>query len=153
MNPNSALPLKSESPDIALLAQSGARRVLVVDDDPLMRAIASAMLQSQGWQVFHAGSADEAIALFRFCDQRNMRLSAVILDMVLPGGKDGLETLAALRQMDPAVRVIATSGFFERNAVVRCIDAGFDEVLPKPYNSQQLSDALSRLFRGSLRSS
>ena len=119
-------------------------RVLVVDDDPLMRAMTSAMLHSYGWQVFHAGSADEAMMLLKFCSQCQLELSAVIMDLVLPGGRSGLEALAALRTLAPKVPIIATSGFFESSSPARCLSFGFDDVLPKPYTSQQLCDTLNR---------
>ena len=120
-------------------------KILVVDDDPLMRAVTSAMLQAQGWQVFQAGSAEEATMLVKFCEQRRMRLTVVLLDMVLPGGMSGLEALKELRGLDPDVPVIATSGFFEDSAVSRCMAEGFKAVLPKPFSSNQLCEALARL--------
>lgn len=126
---------------------SSARRVLLVEDDPLVRALTGAMLNSQGWQVFNAGSADEAARLFGFCRRRRIPLSAVLLDMVLPGGMTGLETLAVLRSLDPTIPVIATSGYFEVDAIKRCLAAGFNDVLAKPYSSRQLCETVDRLAR------
>ena len=73
-------------------APNGSTRVLFVDDDPLMRAMAGAILHSLGWQVFHAGSGEEATMLFKFCSQRDMPVAAVIMDIVMPGGMSGFAT-------------------------------------------------------------
>src|SRR4051812_31300272 len=106
---NELLPTIGDLPPDQENSQPDGPRVLVVDDDPLVRALTSAMLHSQGWQVFHAGSADEATVLLKFCAQCNLHLSAIIMDLVLPGGRSGLEAFTTLRLLAPEVPVIATS--------------------------------------------
>jgi CheY-like chemotaxis protein len=150
MNPSNYQPKEPPLPGQEMPHANGPR-VLVVDDDPLMRAMTSAMLHEEGWQVFHAGNAHEATMLLKFCGQCNLPLSVVIMDLVLPGGMSGLEALAALRSLDPIVPVIATSGFFEDDALSRCLAFGFDGVLPKPYSSRQLTLALSKYAGDSLK--
>ena len=144
---NSPIPMMDYYDEELAEPISSTKRVLLVEDDPLVRALTGAMLNSHGWQVFNAGCADEAARLFGFCRRRQIPLSAVLLDMVLPGGMTGVETLAILRELDPTVPVIATSGYFEHDAMKRCLAAGFDDILAKPYSSRQLCEKVDRLAR------
>lgn len=120
----------------------GASRVLFVDDDPLVRAMAGAILQALGWEVIHACSGEEAASLLQSCGDRQVPVDVVIMDIVMPGGMSGVDALQHLRQIDPRVRVIASSGFFDRGGEEICSELGFSGVLAKPYSPEQLSEKL-----------
>ena len=125
-------------------APNGSSRILFVDDDTLVRAMASAMLESQGWQVFQACNGEEATQLFTFCSTQRMPVAVVIMDIILPGGMNGIDTMQKLRALDPEVRIIASSGYFEVDGRAQCQSIGFSDVLPKSYSPEQLSSTLLR---------
>ena len=73
--------------------------------------------------------------------------SAVLMDMTLPGGMNGEETFLELRKIDPLVRVIASSGFFDEGAAATFKELGFVNILPKPYPASELSRVIYESIR------
>ena len=136
------------SPNALPEESSGGRgnlRVLFVDDDPLIRAMAGAILQALGTEVIHASSGEEAATLLRSCGDRGVRVDLVILDLVMPGGMSGVDALDELRRIDPKVRGVASSGFFESGAEDMCSRLGFTAALTKPYSPEELSEVLGNI--------
>src|SRR5688572_632128 len=82
-----------------------SHRILVVDDEPLIRRLTQTLLESVGFQVFTAANGDEALAIF---EQRPEGIDLVLLDLAMPG-KSGEEVLQELRRLDAAVRVLILS--------------------------------------------
>lgn len=109
--------------------------VLIVEDEPLLRLIAVALIEDAGCAALEAGSADEAIAQL----EHNADISAVFTDIGLPGEMDGRRLAAVVRRRWPPVELILTSGH------TRIDDSDLPEggrFLPKPYTATQLADAL-----------
>jgi class 3 adenylate cyclase/CheY-like chemotaxis protein len=105
-------------------------RVLVVDDTPFNRQLLTRLLGSIGHEAAEAPDGRAALAFLR--DPSNPPIDVVLLDIVMPE-MDGYETLAALKS-DPALRdlpVIVISGVDELDSVVRCIEMGAADYLPK----------------------
>lgn len=114
-------------------------RILVVDDEPAMRAMAKAMLESMGIESVLANSGEQAIDLFhqsQMSDESSITMA--IMDLTLPGGMSGVEALQELQEMDGDFPVVATSGYLEENAYEICQQIGFVGVLPKPYTAEKL---------------
>src|SRR5687767_12520859 len=87
-------------------------RILLVDDEPVLRAMVGSVLLSQGWEVLNASSGEEAEQLLKYCVGRHTPVDVVILDLILPGGISGMEAVQVLRQIQPGVRIVASSSFF-----------------------------------------
>ncbi|MCB1229610.1 MAG: response regulator [Verrucomicrobiae bacterium] len=117
-------------------------RVLVVDDEVGMRALSCAIIKSLGFQAIAVNTGEEAIETYRQHLQRSEPISAVIMDLALPGGMSGLETTDLLRQMDSSVAVIASSGYLQQNARAAALERGFAGILPKPYTPERLTAEL-----------
>jgi len=117
---------------------NGRNRVLVVDDDPAVLMMARAVLLGGGFSVIPATCGESAVSIYteEFFSQRE--ISLVLLDLTLPGGITGLETLDSLRKIDPNVRVIASSGYFDESAMQLARKRGFAGILPKPYSADKL---------------
>jgi adenylate cyclase len=114
-------------------------RVLVVDDDPLNRTILRRGLEREGHDVVTAADGVEALAALR-ADA----LDLVLLDIVMPN-VDGFAVLEALKS-DPALRdipVIMISAVDDHESVIRCIEAGADDHLPKPFDPVLLRARIS----------
>ena len=80
--------------------------VLVVDDEPLLRLSAVAVLEDAGYATLQAGSADKAIQQL----EANAGIRAVFTDIDMPGGMDGLQLAAVIRDRWPPVELLVTSG-------------------------------------------
>src|SRR5205085_7460111 len=114
-----------EPPDMAPALRPGTR-VLVVDDDDLVRGVLQAMLERKGCQVLLAGNGREGADLFR---REAGRLDAVLLDLNMPV-LDGEGALAEMRAADPRVPIWIMTGYDPAGREDRLI--GVRGVLPKP---------------------
>lgn len=118
--------------------------ILVVDDEADVRAIASRMLKQGGFSVLAAADGKEGVELFR---QHKTAIAGVLLDLTMPCC-DGEETFRLLRAMDPAVRVVITSGYNEQDVTQRFVGKGLAGFIQKPF---QLEELLATM-RGAVRS-
>lgn len=82
------------------------RGVLVVEDEPLIRIDIADFLRSEGFLVFEASNADEAIAIL----ETGVMIEAMFTDIDMPGSMDGLKLSAAVRDRWPPIKIVATSG-------------------------------------------
>ena len=112
--------------------------ILVVDDDEAVRSSLAVVLDELGYSVLEAGSGEEAIQLY---GANASRIDAVILDMTMPG-IDGRETFAGLRKIDPAARIIVSTGYSRASGADTLVEAGAVTVLQKPYRIRDLVAAL-----------
>lgn len=113
-------------------------KILVVDDEPSVLAIASAILNTIGVTAVKARTGEEAVAVVQAEMEAGRRVALVVQDLTMPGGMSGFETMEALSQIDPGIRVIACSGFFQDGALELCRSIGFTNILAKPYTPDSL---------------
>ncbi len=145
---NTTTPSFNSSPDATLAAPALKGRILLVDDEPVLRAMVGTVLISQGWEVLNASSGEEAEQLLRYCVSRHTPVDVVILDLILPGGISGMEAVQVLRQIQPGIRVVASSSFFASDdSKASCMNLGFDDILPKPYSASDLTGIMERNAR------
>ncbi len=117
-------------------------RVLVVDDEQAMQALAYTILDRLGHAPFTVGSGEDAIEAYREAYENNEPFSAVVMDLALPGGISGLEATIAIKQIDGRAKIIVSSGYLEQNARGAALEHGFAGILPKPYTAERLSSEL-----------
>jgi DNA-binding NtrC family response regulator len=116
--------------------------VLVVDDDPEIQWVLGKYLQSEGAEVHHASSADDAISVVR-----NDVVPAVALcDLRMPG-KDGLWLAGRFQTESPTTAVVMTTGVHDFDAAVRSLQAGAVDYVTKPFAKERLQEALRRAMR------
>ena len=123
------------------LPRQDGRVVLVVDDEPLVRASTAASLRSLGFRVREAGDGRAAIAVFR---EHHAEIDAVVLDMVMPGLR-GRDVYLAFRELRPDVRVLLVTGNAFGAEVQSILDLGVGAYLPKPYDDRQLMASLRHI--------
>ncbi len=113
--------------------------VLVVEDEPLVRMDIVEHLSDQGFDVFEAGNADEAIAIF----QAEPAIQLMFTDIDMPGSMDGLKLSAAVRNRWPPVRIIVTSG----HKIVEVTDLPDGSMFfSKPYRHLHISTSMRELI-------
>ena len=122
-------------------------RILVVDDEPLVRRAVSRLMQRLGHVVAEAADADSALRL-----TRDTMFDVAFVDYDMPGGPDGLAVLARLREIMPrCVRVLMT-GRTDFPVVVEAINKGqVLRVLPKPFHAEQLEELLDEVVEAARR--
>jgi CheY-like chemotaxis protein len=118
----------------------GATTVLLVDDEPAVREVTAPLLEELDCTVHRAASGCEALALL---EREHARIDVVLLDLTMPE-QTGLEVLEALRQVDPEVCAVLTSGYGIENAGETFLPPGAVGFVPKPHDLANLESALRR---------
>jgi CheY-like chemotaxis protein len=120
----------------------GSGRILVMDDEEVVREIAQAMLIELGYMVECAKNGSEAVDIYRKRMEEGTPFSAVIMDLTIPGGMGGKEAINLLLKNDPNVKAIVSSGYSTDPVMASYRDYGFVAVLSKPYLLQEMSTIL-----------
>ena len=118
----------------------GRGLVLVVDDEEPVRQVVSSMLTELGYSVVTAGNGQEGIEIFR---KRRSEIDLVILDVTMPV-LDGVACFGELRQIDPEVRVVVSTGHAVDRAAQLLLDRGARGFVQKPFVKSDLSQALAK---------
>jgi PAS domain S-box-containing protein len=134
----------SRQEEVAVAGADGSCRVLVVDDEDMVRTLLVRMLERLGFSAVTCSSGEEAVQIYQDAIEAGQPFAAVITDLVMPAGMDGVKTAASLRAIDPKVKVIASSGYSDDPAMARCEDFGFSGAVRKPYTLDSLREALGR---------
>lgn len=123
------------------------RKILLVDDDPLIRRIVTKTLTANGYQVLEASSGAEGLAL-----ARSQPPDLILLDLMMPG-MDGFEVCAALRQdsLTVNVPVLMLTALDQTDAKVRGLQTGADDYITKPFNLDELITRIEAHLRRSER--
>ena len=128
-------------------AVAGSGRILVMDDEEMIRDIAGSLLSMIGYQVSFAVDGEEAIALYAESLRSEERFDAVIMDLTIPGGMGGKEAIGKLRELDPKVKALVSSGYSTDPVMSDYRRFGFKGVVLKPYIIEDLSKALQRVLQ------
>lgn len=124
--------------DAAAADYRGNGLVLLVDDEPAIRAVGTRMLETMGFTVITAEDGVEAVAQFQ---AHQAEIVCVVLDLTMPR-MDGAETLQELTRLHPGVRVVLCSGYSHEEVAARFADQGVAGVLHKPFQMHQLATVI-----------
>ncbi|HDO30813.1 MAG TPA: PAS domain S-box protein, partial [Desulfobacteraceae bacterium] len=117
----------------------GSGNILVMDDDQDVCEVAGMMLTELGYAVAFARDGQEAVRLYQEAMKDRHPFDYVILDLTVPGGMGGEETIKELRKIDPEVKAIVSSGYSSSPIMANFREYGFTAVAVKPYNIVELS--------------
>ncbi len=126
---------------------SGKGRVLIMDDEETVRAVAKDMLEFLGYHAVLSSSGEEAIEKFVKAKALGEPYDALILDLTVPGEMGGKEVIAKLREIDPHVRAVVSSGYSADPVMAEYQRYGFAAVIPKPYQLSTLSHVMDKVVR------
>jgi two-component system cell cycle sensor histidine kinase/response regulator CckA len=127
-------------------SRGGGARILLMDDETMVRRVALSMLAALGYAPVAAREGTEAVRLYREAAEAGRPFAAVVVDLTVPGGLSGEETLERLRELDPQARVVASSGYAaepEHRGTGRARFSGF---LPKPYSLTEMGRVLEAVL-------
>ena len=125
----------------------GRGKILVMDDEEMLRSLIRQMLNRMGYEVELANDGQEAIGLYRRAMEAGKPFDAVILDLTVPGAMGGKEAIGRLCEIDANVKAIVSSGYSIDPVMSHYDEYGFCGVVEKPYNIQKLSEALNQIFK------
>ena len=127
------------------ISSSGSGKILVMDDEDMVRNVTSEMLTTLGYEVETARNGVEAIKLYQQSSEAGKPYDAVILDLTIPGGMGGRETIEKLLAINPEIKAIVSSGYSNDPILSEYQKYGFCEVLVKPMMLGELSEVLKKL--------
>ncbi len=124
--------------------QTAGGHILIMDDEKIVRDIVGEMLNFLGYTTYSAEDGAQAIKLYQEALTNGAPFDAVLMDLTIPGGMGGKETMVRLLEIDPQARGIASSGYANDPIMAHFADYGFKAVIPKPYQMDELRTLLTR---------
>ena len=122
------------------------RKILVMDDDEIIREFIGETLSQIGYEVEYARDGSEAIELYRRAKESNNAFDAVIMDLTVSGGMGGREAIEKLREIDPDVKAVVSSGYSNDPVMSEFKKYGCRGVIAKPYKIEELSKTLYKVI-------
>ena len=117
-------------------------RVLFMDDEEPIRAMAKKLMLRMGLEFEAAADGKAAIDLYTAAMKAGRRFDLVVMDLTIPGGIGGKEAIATLRQIDPKIRAIVSSGYSSDLAMSDFRKHGFRGMVAKPYDITELATVI-----------
>jgi signal transduction histidine kinase/CheY-like chemotaxis protein len=121
-------------------------RVLLMDDEAAIRRLATQMMQHLGLEVHSVADGVAAAEEYARAIRDDRPYDVVVLDLTIPGGMGGLQTLGRLREIDPEVCAVVSSGYSEDEVMASYRSHGFRAMVSKPYSIEELARALRPLL-------
>lgn len=125
-------------------------KILVMDDEEIIRDIISKMLKRMGYEVFVTADGAEAVELYKSAKDSNQPFDAVVVDLTVPEGMGGDIAVGKILDIDPDAKVIASSGYYDSPIASKFEKYGFVGFIPKPYNTEELTNILRKILAPSL---
>ncbi|CAB1073696.1 hypothetical protein D1AOALGA4SA_1924 [Olavius algarvensis Delta 1 endosymbiont] len=126
--------------------KSSQAKILVMDDEDMVRTVAKAMLTQLGHDVLLSENGEEAIKLYKEAMSLNNKFDLVIMDLTIPGGMGGKEAVKEILAIDPDAKIIVSSGYSNDPIMANFKNFGFCSSIVKPYRLQKLSRVISRII-------
>lgn len=120
----------------------GRVTLLLVDDEDMVLGVGSEMLEVLGYDVLTAQSGQEAVRIFKM---HQGKINMVILDMIMPGMGGG-ETYERIKEIDPGIKVLLTSGYDINGQAEEILNRGCSGFIQKPFDIQMLSRKLMEIL-------
>ena len=137
------LPAKAE---VRKVSYKSGERILILDDDQDVLDVATNMLNMMGYKTEVAKDGAEALVLYDKAQRIGKPFDAVILDLTIPGGMGGKETMQELSNLNPELKALVSSGYANDPILANYEEYGFHGAVTKPYNMGKIGEAFNKLF-------
>jgi DNA-binding NtrC family response regulator len=121
----------------------GPYRLMIVEDEPLMRSIIVQLARSEGYEVMEAPAADVALSIFE-----KEKIDLAILDLNLTSGGSGLDLLRKMRELDPEVMGIIVTAYASVESAVEALHRGAYDYITKPFANDHLKKVMRNALEG-----
>ena len=118
-----------------------------MDDDDTIRLGLAALLGELGYDVTTTAAGEEAVEIYTSELTSKHPIDVVILDLTVPTGMGGAETIKHLHAVDPQVKAVVSSGYANDPVLAQYRDYGFQGILVKPFRPEDLSQVMDALIR------
>ncbi len=125
---------------------TGKGKILIMDDEEIIRKVAGEMIKVLGYEVEFAKDGAEAIELYKKAKESAQPFDAIIMDLTIPGGMGGKETIQELIEIDPETKAIVSSGYSNDPIMADYRKYGFCGVIAKPYKIKELGEILYKVI-------
>jgi CheY-like chemotaxis protein len=122
----------------ASVAKPFAGRILILEDDVLLRNLMTRTLKKEGYEIIETSDGSDTVKAYSEALMARRAFDLVLIDLTIPLGVGGARAMQLLRQADPQVDAIVSSGNRSDPAMLQPSAHGFADVLPKPYDSEDL---------------
>ncbi len=129
---------------MAVAATMRTGRILMMDDEPVIRDVAGELIKALGHTVEFAVHGEEAVEKYKLARQADNAFDIVILDLTIRGGMGGAETIQKLLKIDDNVKAVVSSGYSDNAMISHYRKQGFKAVLKKPYNVDELREVINK---------
>jgi CheY-like chemotaxis protein len=137
--------VKSLIPKKRQEVKKSRKKVLVMDDESMVREVTEHLLTASGYDVELASDGLEAISLYVKANEANDPFNVVFLDLSVKGGLGGKPTLKRLMEIDPHVMAIVSTGYTDDPIIHDFRDYGFMGAVTKPFTLEKLTGALAKV--------
>jgi PAS domain S-box-containing protein len=137
-------PAESDTTAKGITGKTG--RILLMDDEPLIRNVAAEMIRTLGHHVESAEEGKTALDMFIRAREAGQPYDVVVLDLTVKGGMGGEETIRRMLEIDSGVTAVVSSGYADSPVVAKYREHGFSAFLNKPYKLDALQDCLGALI-------
>jgi two-component system, cell cycle sensor histidine kinase and response regulator CckA len=124
-------------------------KILLMDDEKIVRKALKKILETLGFKVEPVKEGKEALLKYKENLKNKQPFDVVILDLTVPGGMGGKETIKKLLEIDPNVKALVSSGYSNDPVMAKYKDYGFKGIIVKPYDASALSEAVGKLLEES----
>jgi len=143
------LPAKNIKPDIdpkeVAIQHKGHGKILVMDDQEMILNMVARLLNRMGYETVFANDGQQAIDIYKKAFLSENPFVLVLLDLTIPGGMGGAETIAELLKIDPDIKAVVSSGYSNDPIMASYKDYGFSGVIAKPYTRKELAKTLESI--------
>ncbi|MBI3591917.1 MAG: response regulator [Nitrospirae bacterium] len=122
------------------------KRILLMEDDRHLRKVTELMLKKAGYDVATASNGAEAIEIFKIEKDAGRPFDIVILGLIVSDGMGGIETIKAMRAVDPDINAIVSTTHADSPVLSRLCEYGFQAVLRKPYEMNELTETVRQML-------
>ncbi len=139
---------KPELKPVATVTNSPVQplNILLMDDEEIIRDVAQEIFRFLGHSITSTVNGEAALKAYRTAMEYGPRFDMVLLDITIPGGMGGEETMARLLELDPEVKAAVTSGYAHDPIIANFSEYGFCGRLEKPFKIEDIEKLLSTLF-------
>jgi len=125
----------------------GKGNILIMDDEMVIRETTGAMLKKLGYNVNYSADGEDALMSYKDALESDQPYDVVILDLTIPGGMGGMQAIEKLREIDPKIRAIVSSGYSNSPVMADYKNHGFSGILSKPYTLKQLGKVINEVIQ------
>lgn len=124
------------------IIQKGSGTILIIDDEAIIRQLGADILEDIGYKILLAAKGEEAIQIYR---QHSKDIDMIILDVIMPG-MGGKKTFLKLREINPKIKVLLSSGYSTNGEVGEILKEGVGGFVQKPYRDEELIEKVREIL-------